>query len=342
MKKIISLALSFLMLFSVMSLAGCGSDSKGDSSADNSKKLKFGMGIYNVIADATNAEGDTNGKAEADHTVAAVLLDGDKIVNCVIDTAAVTAEYTSGGKAVTATEFKTKYEMGDNYGMKAYGGAKKEWYEQVDAFVGVVKGKTIDEVKALVAEGGKGNPDVVGAGCTIAISDFIYALEKAVKNAKESDASADATLKLGIVSTQADATEAKDGTDGVNEIDTTVSAVALKDSKVKAIITDSVAVSFAFDTKGASKTDKTAAISTKREAGDIYGMKAYGKDLNSDGVVKEWYEQADEFDKSCVGKSGEEIAKLAIDTGYGNADLQKAGCTINVNDMVKAAVKAAK
>lgn len=342
MKKIFSLVLSALMLFSVLSLAGCGEDKNADSSKTDSAKLKFGLGVYNVIADATNAEGDTNGKAEADHTVAAVLLDGDKIVKCVIDTAAVTGEYTADGKAVKATEFKTKYELGDSYGMKAYGGAKKEWYEQVDAFISVIKGKTINDVKAMVAEGGKGNPDVVGAGCTIAISDFIYALEKAVKNAKDSDATNEDDLKLGIVSTQADATDAKDGTDGVNEIDTTISAMVLKDSKVVASLTDSVSVSFGFDTKGAAKTDKAAAISTKRESGDKYGMKAYGKDLNGDGTVKEWYEQADAFDKACIGKSSAEIAKLAIDTGYGIDELQTAGCTINVNDMVKAAVKASK
>ena len=69
-------------------------------------------------------------------------------------------------------------------------------------------------------------------------------------------------------------------------------------------------------------------------------MAAYGTDLNKDGVVKEWNEQAAAFDAALAGKNADEIAGLEKD-GYGSADLQTAGCTIAVSDMVKAAVKAA-
>ena len=37
-------------------------------------------------------------------------------------------------------------------------------------------GKTLDEVKALVAEGGKGNDAVISAGCTITVSEFANAV----------------------------------------------------------------------------------------------------------------------------------------------------------------------
>lgn len=71
-------------------------------------------------------------------------------------------------------------------------------------------------------------------------------------------------------------------------------------------------------------------------------MASYGTDLNGDGTVKEWNEQAAAFDEALKGKTADEISALAVDTGYGVESLQTAGCTINVNDMVKAAVKAAK
>ena len=65
-------------------------------------------------------------------------------------------------------------------------------------------------------------------------------------------------------------------------------------------------------------------------------MVAYG------GAKKEWYQQADEFNKACIGKTADEISKFVADDGKAIADIQSAGCTIYVTDIVKAAVKATK
>ena len=341
MKKIFSTLMCVMMLLSLVSLAACGEKKNSGSS----ETLKFGMGVYTEVSKATNAEGDTNGEGEVVHTVAAVLLDKDgKIVKCAIDTADNKAAYTAEGKFVEAGEFKTKYEQGNDYGMKAYGGAKKEWFEQVDAFISVVEGKKLDEVKAIVAEDGKGKDDVQSAGCTITVSEFVLALEKAVKDAKDSKATADGKLKLGIVSTQVgDSKDATAEADGVNEIDTTFAAAVLdKESKVVEMTTDSVQIKFTFDAKGTSTFDKAADFATKKEKGKNYGMSSYGADLNGDGTVKEWFEQGAIFDDACKGKTAAEISALATDKGYGIDSLQTAGCTININDMIKAAVKAAK
>ena len=332
MKKILSLSLVLLMMFSVLSLAGCG----------KAEPLKMGIGITAQISEIKNADGETDGSADSVATFAAVLLDKDgKIVKCAIDTANNALAFTSEGKAVAAGELPTKGEKGDNYGMKAYGGAKKEWYEQADAFAALVKGKTAQDVKALVATDGKGNTDVVNAGCTIYVTDFVKAVEEAINNAKESSAKEGDVLKLGIISTQSgkDATEEAEGS---NTVDVTVSAVAIKDGKVTAIVTDAISESITFDTKGVSKVAANTELKTKAELGDNYNMAAYGTDLNGDGTVKEWYAQADAFDTACVGKTADEISALAADKGYGVEALQTAGCTINVADMVKAAVKAAK
>lgn len=331
MRRTISIILSVILCVSALALFGCA----------KKEPLKLGLGIHSYYENVTNADGDATGKGEVISTFAAVLLDKDgKIVACQIDTSENAAEFTSDGKFVSKTEFKTKYELGEDYGMKK-AGAAKEWFEQADAFETSAVGKTIGEVKAMIVDG-KINKDVVDAGCTINVSDFVLALEKAVANAVDSEATEDATLKLGVVTEQSgkDATEDAPGT---NELATYVSACATdKDGKVVATVSDCIEVSFSFDNKGVCSDDKNAKITSKKEAGASYGMAEHGKnfDRNGDGIVKEWFEQAAAFDSACIGKTSAEIGGLAKADGYGTDALQSAGCTIAVSGMVKATVKA--
>lgn len=341
MKRIVSLLLAALMLFA---LVGCSGEKPADDKTNENtpaETLKFGLGVY-AYASGKSATDEANGEGEAVITAAAVLLDKDgKIVKCALDTADNKVAFTADGKFVEAGEFKTKYELGADYNMKTYGNAVKEWFEQADAFESVVAGKTIAEVKALVATGDKGTDEVINAGCTIMIADFVKAVEKAVANAADSAATKDDTLQLGFVS----AASGKDATDeaaGANDVDTTVVAAALnKDKKVVVAASDALQAKFAFDTKGVTTVEANTAITSKKELGTNYGMAQYGADLNGDGTVKEWFEQAAAFDAALAGKTASEIAALALDTGYGVDALQTAGCTIGVSDMVKAAQKAA-
>lgn len=331
MKKILCVSLSVLM---VVSMVGC---KKEETKAET---LKFGMGVVTAVSKASNAEADANGQGKTTSNVAVVTVDAaGKIVACQLDTSDITVAYTGDGKAVANDSFATKYELGDAYNMVAYGGAVKEWYAQADAFETVVCGKTLDEVKALVAGEGKGTDEVITAGCTIAVSEFVQAIEKAYNNAVASDVTAEHTLKLAVDTAQSckDATE---DADGQNQLETTFLAVAVDaEGKVVAATTDCVQVKFTFDATGASTYDLTKAVSSKKVAGTNYGMSAYGQDLNGDGVVKEWNEQAAAFDAACVGKTVAEIVALADSTGYGSADLQTAGCTMAISGFVKAASK---
>ena len=337
MKKILSVVLAALMLLSVASFTSCGETKV--------EELKLGMGVSASFGDVTNADGETNGKGEVIATVAAVLVDSEgKIVKCEIDTTDNTVEYTSAGVAV-AGEFATKYELGDNYYMAAYGtdingdGKVLEWYAQADAFETACVGKTIEEVKALVGESGYyGTEELATAGCTIGVIDFVLAVEKAVANATVTT-TADA-LSVAIVTAQSTKDASADA-NGENELEINFAAAAKKDGKVSAMATDVLAVTFAFDATGASVTDTAAALNTKGELGDNYYMAAYGADLNGDGKVLEWYAQADAFEAACVGLDADGIAALVVN-GYGVESLQSAGCTIGVSDLVAVAVKAAK
>ncbi len=337
MRKILSLFLAALMVLSVASFSGCG----------EAATLKFGMGVYASYGDITSADGDTNGTGEVVATVAAVLLDENgKIVKVALDTADNTVEYTSGGAAV-AGEFATKNELGDNYNMAAYGadlngdGKVLEWYAQADAFEAACAGKTLDEVKALLGDDGyHAGEELAAAGCTIGVTDFIFAVEKAVANAKDSAATANDTLSVGVITAQINE-DATAEAEGVSELEINFVAAAKKDGKVTAMATDVLVAAFGFDAKGAATTDTTAALTTKNELGDNYYMAAYGADLNGDGKVLEWYAQADAFSAACVGLDANGIAALVVN-GYGVESLQTAGCTIGISDMVNAAVKAAK
>ncbi len=302
----------------------------------NAKPLKLGLGV-DVAVKASDATSDKNGQGQATVTVAAVLVDdAGKIVRAFVDCADSTVDYTAEGKAVAKEAFATKYEQGEAYGMTTYGGAKQEWYKQADAFCTLITGKTADEVKTLVAEGGKGTPAVIDAGCTIYVSEFVRAVEKAVANATASDATEKDTVKLGVATTQTTKDATEDAA-GQNKIESTVFAAAVNaDGKITAAVSDSVEVTFTFDGAGKSTFDTTKAVATKSEQGDAYGMVAYG------GAKQEWYKQADAFDSACVGKTTSEIAALAGSNGMGNADLQAAGCTIRVDNFVKAASKISK
>ncbi len=328
MKKILCALLGALMLLSVCTLAGCEKEPE---------TLKFGLGVYVNVSKADSATEDADGQGQVAITAAAVTLDAEgKIVSCVLDTADNTVKYTADGKAVANDSFKTKYELGDDYNMVTWGGAAKEWYAQADAFMALVAGKTLAEVKALVAEGNKGNDEVINAGCTIMINEFVLAIEKACNNAVDSAATADTKLKLGMYTEQT-CTDATEDKAGQNKVETTVFAAAVDaDGKVVVASSDCAQIVFGFDIAGASTYDLTKAVATKKEQGDNYNMVAWG------GAAKEWYAQAAAFDAACVGKTASEIAGLMGSDNYGNADLKAAGCTILVNGFVKAAQKIAK
>ena len=324
MKKIISILMVSAMILTLFAFTGC---EKKEST------LKLGLGVYTTVS-ATDASEDKAGQGQATTTAAAVLVDDEgKIVKAFIDCADNKVGYTADGKAVSSESFVTKYEAGKDYNMVAYGGSAKEWYEQADAFCGLIAGKTAAEVKALVAGEGKGTDEVINAGCTIGITEFANAVEEAVKNATASDATESSTLKLGVSTAQttADATEDKAGS---NKVETTFFAAAVDaEGKVVAASSDCVEVSFGFDVAGKSTFDATKAIVSKKAQGDNYGMKAYG------GSAKEWYEQAAAFDAACIGKTASEIEGLIGEDAKGNSDIQSAGCTIAISGFVKAAGK---
>ena len=354
MKKF--LAISLVVLMALTTFVACGNNTPEETvvdtvadttAADVVETVKFGMGVHAYYGTASDADGDTDGKADLTATVAAVLVDAEgKVVKCDIDTMDLSAAYTSVGTAVVADSYATKAELGDSYGMALYGGDNNgdgkvlEWYAQADALEGVIVGKTAEEVKALVA-GYYGTDEVQAAGCTIGIPDYVNAVVKAIENAVESGATANDTVKVGTVI----AVESKDATADANgsvEFEVSVAATATNGGKVTACDADAIQATVSFDAAGKALTDTTVEILTKGEKGDNYGMAAYGSDLNGDGKVLEWYAQADAFCAACLDKNADGIAALVVNGYQAVEDVQTAGCTMGVADIAAALVKAAK
>ena len=342
MKKLICVLLSVLMLLSVAAFVGCDKTTDTETAApetttgetNEQTTLKMGLGVYTATPSVTDATEEKDGQGKVAITAAVITVDAEgKVVACELDTADLTVKYTAEGKAVANDGFKTKYELGADYNMVAYGGAAKEWFEQVDAFESVVVGKTLDEIKALVAEGNKGTDAVVSAGCTIMVAEFVSAIEKAFANLTDSAATSANTVKVAFDVAQS-TKDAAEEVNGQNQVEATVVGAALDaQGKVVVAASDCVQVKFTFDATGASTYDLTKAVSSKRELGANYGMVNYG------GAAKEWFEQADAFNALCAGKTAAEIAALCGADNYGTEELKAAGCTILVNGLTKAAAK---
>ena len=168
MKKLLTIALCILMVLTA-TLVGC----------NNAATVKFGAGLYVSTPTTTDATEDNDGSGKVDVTVAAVTVDAEgKVVSCALDTADITVAYTADGKAIANDGFKTKAEQGDSYGMKAYGGSAKEWYEQSDAFNAATIGKTADEIASLMGADNYGSAELKNAGCTIQVSGLVKAASK--------------------------------------------------------------------------------------------------------------------------------------------------------------------
>lgn len=338
MKRILCVVLTVLMICTAFVMTGC-----------QTKTLQFGMGVSATVGSVKDADGENDGSSEVITTAVAVLLDeSGKIVSIDLDSAQVKTGWTAEGTGLETTEFRTKYELGTDYNMAAYGtkldgseGQPLEWFEQADAFMATVTGKTLDEVKALVGADGYATGDIATAGCTINIADFMAALEKAVANAAESNATEKDTLNIALVS-KASVKDASEEADGTAEVNTTVSAVVLNDKgEVVAAKTDAVQGKMTFDMAGAA-TGEAGAVKSKAELGYDYNMAAYGtKHDGSEGAVLEWFEQAAAFDAALVGKTSADFASLAGADGYATGDLATAGCTMGVAEMIEAAAKAA-
>ena len=159
-----------------------------ETAVNNAKHL--GATAGDELRLATNASADSSagataskaGIAQLDVDVTALTVKDGKITSCYIDSVQAKVTFDANGEIssdITAP-VQTKNELGENYGMAAWGGAKFEWDVQAANFAAYVTGKTAAEVAGIaVNEGTKPTDADLSAGVTIAIGGFQALIAKA-------------------------------------------------------------------------------------------------------------------------------------------------------------------
>ena len=354
MKKIyalLSLALSLCLLVGCVGTpviyhsdcdcSGTGSTQNGGNSAVKGD-LKTGLALVSDISGSSTAAKDKNGEGKYDITMVAVLVDNDGIIrDCIIDGISASVKFDTAGKITSdlKTAPKTKNELGDKYGMVAYGGAIAEWDKQAEALAKFAVGKTVKQLReGAVDESGKAPAGSdLASSATIYLAGYVDAIETAVSKAKDLGAKGGDTLKMATVTDISSSKAATAEKAGTTQLDVTATALTLKDGVITSCMIDSVQAKVNFDVKGAVTSDLKAEIKTKNELGKDYGMVAYA------GAIAEWDEQAASFAKYVTGKKPEEVAKISVNESKKptEADLVTS-VTISIGDFMDLIEKAAK
>ena len=303
--------------------------------------VKTGLYISTGIGDSKSATAEENGEAKYDVTMVAVLVDDNGVItDCIIDGISTSVKFDAAG-AVTSdltAAPQTKNELGENYGMVAYGGAVAEWDAQAAALASYAVGKTVEELKSgAVNESGYAADADLAASATIYLGGYVSAIEAAVNNAQHMGAQAGDELKLATV-TGIDSSKNADAESAGNaQLDATVTALTMNGGVITSCAIDAVQAKVAFDAAGAITSDVSAPVQTKNELGANYGMVAYA------GAIAEWNEQAASFAAYVTGKTVDEVNGIAVDESTHPTDADLASSvTIAIGGFQALITKAAK
>lgn len=273
---------------------------------------KIGLGNLSSTNSSKDA-GEKAALAQADVTVAAIAFDADgKIVEAKIDVAQTRVNFTEDNKNADipeGTEYKSKLELGPEYGMLKASPIGKEYDEQMYAFLEYIVGMTAEEVVNIptkpLDEFHPNTPDVADmlTSTTMDIGNYVQVVKEAWDNAVD----AEGATKLGLgLKTGAKGTEAKDDTPARIQIDTYMNALGLDDEdKVVVNIIDVVQVKVDVDAEG-KIVERFGDIKSKKELKEEYGM------TKASEIGKEWFEQMAVWEEFTVGKTNEEIQGIPV------------------------------
>ena len=267
--------------------------------------LKTGLFI------TTDTTGSAAGEAKFEATLVAVLVDDNGVIQaCAIDGINTSVKFGTDGVITTDLTVapQTKNELGDNYNMVTYGGAKAEWYVQAQALADFAVGKTVEELRngAVDETGYAPQGTDLASSASIYLGGYVSAIEKAVENARHLGAQAGDELILSCTTTIGSSASATAEAAGNAQMDVDVTALTMADGVITSCFIDAVQAKVAFDATGAITGELTAHVATKNEQGSAYGMVAWA------GAIAEWNEQAASFAAYVTGKTPAEVAGIAI------------------------------
>jgi hypothetical protein len=224
-------------------------------------------------------------------------------------------------------EFKTKKELGDEYGMVKASGIGKEWFEQAQALEAWMVGKTVEEITGMALEDGVPAEEDLVSSVTIGVDAYLAALEQAWAEAIDTEGGE--TVGLGVKISIAKSKDATEDAGAMAQVDNTLAATAFDaEGKVTGAVIDVAQVKIQYDLEGKVETDKEAELKTKNELGEDYGM------LKASEIGKEWYEQAAALADWMVGKTVDEIAGMSMEDGKTTEEDLVSSVTVGVEDYI--------
>ena len=276
--------------------------------------LKTGLYITTDTTGSAAATAEAEGEAKFEATLVAVLVDDNGVIQaCSIDGINTSVKFGADGVITTDLTVapQTKNELGDAYGMVAWGGAIAEWDAQAAALAAFAVGKTVEELKtgAVDETGYAPEGTDLATSATIYLGGYVAAIEQAVANAQHLGAQAGDELKLACTLTIGSSASATAEAAGNAELDVDVTALTLKDGVITSCVIDAVQAKVAFDATGAITGKLAKHVLTKNELGADYGMVAWA------GAVAEWNEQAASFASYITGKTADEVMGIAVNEG---------------------------
>ncbi|MEA5094883.1 MAG: FMN-binding protein [Sedimentibacter saalensis] len=154
---------------------------------------KVGLGVETHIGSSKDKAADVLPLAQADTYMSATALTADgKVAGTIIDNAQVKIKFDEKGVVTSdrAAEYKTKKELGAEYGMVKASAIGKEWFEQMEAFEDWMTGKSIEEITGLTVkqrdDNHKAVPDVpeLTSSVTITVEGYQAVVKEAAANAR--------------------------------------------------------------------------------------------------------------------------------------------------------------
>lgn len=114
---------------------------------------------------------ETNLQYDSNYAIVTLGAD-EKITSCIIDASQAKCSMEDGKFTVEEGSFKSKKELGEDYGMRVASEIGKEWFEQAAAFEEFAIGKTAFEITNAVGEDGYASDADLKAGCTITVTSI--------------------------------------------------------------------------------------------------------------------------------------------------------------------------
>ena len=133
------------------------------------------LGITVSVGSSKAADAENAGTAQLDVDAVALTMKDGVITSAQIDSLQGKVTFDATGTITGGTDgwFATKNQLGEQYGMVAWGGAIAEWDAQAASFAAYITGKTPAEVATIaVNEGTKPVDADLSTSVTIAIGGF--------------------------------------------------------------------------------------------------------------------------------------------------------------------------